>query len=149
MTTTKIRQKIREIEDSLEIIKEGLPEDVGEFLSLGLVKDGIYKRLEFVIQAVVDIFSMIYSLHRLGVPGTVDDIFGGLAQKRIFPKSIIALAQEMKGLRNILIHRYGKINDETIYELLTERLGDFEKIMNAIEKWLSSGRAESGAVPKQ
>ncbi|MBS3170110.1 hypothetical protein J4210_06530 [Candidatus Woesearchaeota archaeon] len=53
MTSTKIRQKIREIEDSLEIIKEGLPEDVAEFLSLGLVKDGIYKRLEFVIQTGV------------------------------------------------------------------------------------------------
>ncbi|MBS3170111.1 hypothetical protein J4210_06535 [Candidatus Woesearchaeota archaeon] len=46
---------------------------------------------------------MIYSLHRLGVPSAIDDIFDGLAQKKIFPRSIIALAQEMKGLRNILI----------------------------------------------
>lgn len=134
MTLERIRQKLREIEDSLEMIKEGLPEDVDEFLSLGLVKDGIYKRLEFCIQNLIDIFSMIYSLLHLGVPGNVDDIFEELTKKKVFPKQILSLVQEMKGLRNILIHRYGKINDETVYDLLTERLDDFEKIMAAIEK---------------
>ncbi len=134
MTSERIRQKLREIEDSLEMIKEGLPEDVDEFLSLGLVKDGIYKRLEFCIQNLIDIFSIIYSSLHLGVPGNVDDIFEELTGKKVFPKQIMLLVQEMKGLRNILIHRYGKINDKTVYDLLTERLDDFEKIMAAIEK---------------
>ena len=134
MTAERINQKLKEIEDSLEMIKEGLPNDVDEFLSLGLVKDGIYKRLEFCIQNVVDIFSMIYSSLHLGVPGNVDDIFNELEKKKVFPKNIISLVQEMKGLRNILIHRYGKVNDETVYDILTERLDDFEKIIAAIEK---------------
>ena len=41
-------------------------------MSLGIVKDGIYKRLEFSIQNLVDIFSMIYSDLNLGVPSSVD-----------------------------------------------------------------------------
>jgi len=32
----------------------------------------------------------------------------------------------MKGFRNILVHRYGDIDDRIVYEMATERLGDFE-----------------------
>lgn len=46
MTNTKINQKIKEIEENLVLISENLPSTSGEFKSIGLVKDGIYKRLE-------------------------------------------------------------------------------------------------------
>jgi hypothetical protein len=42
-----IRTKIREIEESLGMVEENLPETFEEFSRLGLVKDGIYKRVEF------------------------------------------------------------------------------------------------------
>jgi uncharacterized protein YutE (UPF0331/DUF86 family) len=32
----------------------------------------------------------------------------------------------MKGLRNLLVHGYGRIDDEIVFEALTRRLGDFE-----------------------
>lgn len=130
-----VNQKLKEIEDNLELIKENLPSTEKAFVGLGLVKDGIYKRLEFSIQNLIDIFSMVYSSLNIGVPTDLDDIFEGLRQKKILPDNIITLVQDMKGLRNILIHRYGEINDSTVYELLTEQLDDFDKIMVAIEKY--------------
>lgn len=133
VNTKRISQKLQEVEESLEIIKEGLPDEIDEFKLLGLVKDGIYKRLEFCIQNIIDIFSMIYSSLHLGVPQSIDDVFAELVHKKIFSKEIISLVQEMKGLRNILI-RYGKINEEIVYGLLKERLDDFERIIAAIEK---------------
>lgn len=136
METKTIHQKLREIQDNLDLIAEHLPADEEEFASLGLVKDGMYKRLEFSIQNLVDVFSMIYSSLNLGIPADLDAIFEGLQRQKIFDKNILSLVQEMKGLRNILIHRYGEINDATIYGLLTERVADFEKIMKAIEKYL-------------
>lgn len=134
VNTERINQKLQEVEESLEIIKEGLPDEIDEFKLLGLVKDGIYKRLEFCIQNLIDIFSMIYSSLHLGVPQSIDDVFVELVHKKIFSKEIISLVQEMKGLRNILIHRYGKINEKIVYGLLKERLDDFERIIAAIEK---------------
>ncbi len=52
MNKTIIQQKLREISDNLELISENLPVEVEEFKELGLVKDGIYKRLEFSIQNI-------------------------------------------------------------------------------------------------
>ena len=129
----RIEQKLKEIDESLEIIEESLPAEVNEFKALGLVKDGIYKRLEFCIQNVLDIFSMIYSEMKLGVPSSLDEILTVLEDKKLFPKEIITLAKEMKGMRNILVHSYGKVNDALIFELLMERKDDFEKIKQSIE----------------
>lgn len=136
MKNPRISQKIKEIEENLKLIKENLPESLEDFLSLGLVKDGIYKRLEYSVQDLIDIFSLIYTSLNLGVPSDLDDIFVGLLKKKIFSKEIISLTQEMKGLRNILVHRYGQIDDGIIFNLLQERLGDFEKIISSIENFL-------------
>jgi len=84
----------------------------------------------------VDIFSIIYSSLNLGVPSSIDEIFVSLAKKKVFSKKIIDLVQEMKGLRNILVHKYGQIDDERIFNLLRERLDDFEKVINAVEEYL-------------
>ena len=131
----RISQKIKEIQDSLQMIEEALPANIEGFNHLGLVKDGIYKRLEFCIQNLIDIFSMIYIENNLGVPGAIDDIFIALSSKKLFSKKILQIIGEMKGLRNILAHRYGVIDDNIIFEILKERLGDFELIISAIEEY--------------
>ena len=47
MRTEIIRKKTIEIKESLELIKDNLPDNFEDFKSLGLIKDGIYKRIEF------------------------------------------------------------------------------------------------------
>ena len=136
MNDKRITQKLKEVDDNIHLITEALPADVEDFKSLGLVKDGIYKRLEFSIQNLIDIFSMIYSSLNLGVPSDLDDIFKKLREKKIFSVQVLSVVDDMKGLRNILIHRYAEINDDLIFELLTEKVDDFEKIMKAIENYV-------------
>lgn len=46
--------------------------------------------------------------------------------------------REMKGFRNILVHRYGKKDDRKVYEYLTHELRDFEKFEGEIKKYLKS-----------
>ncbi len=48
MRISLIKTKIKEIEESLGMIEEYLPDDFEEFLSLGIIKDGIYKRLGYI-----------------------------------------------------------------------------------------------------
>ncbi|VVB93075.1 Uncharacterised protein [uncultured archaeon] len=54
MRTEIIRTKIVEILESLELIRENLPDSFEEFASLGLLKDGMHKRIEFSIENVFD-----------------------------------------------------------------------------------------------
>ncbi|MBA7625277.1 hypothetical protein ES703_32704 [subsurface metagenome] len=44
--------------------------------------------------------------------------------------------KDMKGFRNILVHRYGKKDDKLVYTFLTQNLGDFAEFENQVKKYL-------------
>ncbi len=140
MRVELIRSKIEEILESLKLIEENLPDDFETFESLGIVKDGIYKRTEFAIQNVIDICAIINSDLRLTMPEREEDVFEGLVRAGIIPRDMANKLRLMKGFRNILVHRYGKINDELAFEVLHEHLEDIYEFVELIEKLLEGRR---------
>lgn len=42
----------------------------------------------------------------------------------------------MKGFHNILVHRYGKIDDELAFEMLKNNLDDFYVFLETIGKYI-------------
>jgi len=42
----------------------------------------------------------------------------------------------MKGFRNIVVHRYGRIDDRIAFEILKENLPDFYAFIRKIEEFL-------------
>lgn len=107
-----IRTKLKEMEESLKLVKDNLPEELDKFVGLGLVKDGIYKRIEFCIENMLDICATLNSDLGLGIPSSEEDIVENLIKNRIMTPKLGEKVKLMKGFRNILVHRYGKINDE-------------------------------------
>jgi len=69
-----IRIKLATIVDSVELVTAHLPSNIEEFVNLGLVKDGIYKRIEYAIENVLDICAIINADLNLGIPESEDDI---------------------------------------------------------------------------
>lgn len=55
----------------MDLVLNHLPSQFEEFSQLGLVKDGIYKRVEFAIENVWEICSIINSDIEEGIHGTV------------------------------------------------------------------------------
>jgi uncharacterized protein YutE (UPF0331/DUF86 family) len=47
-----------------------------------------------------------------------------------------AKVREMKWFRNIIVHRYGEVNDTKSYLFLEEELGDFEVFKKEIIQFL-------------
>lgn len=136
MRTEIIRSKIEEILESLKLIEEHLPDDVEDFKKLGLIKDGIYKRTEFALQNVLDICAIINTDLKLSLPETEDDILETLSRARIISEELKNKLKLMKGFRNILVHRYGRINDDLAFSVLRENLKDIYTFIEAIEKFL-------------
>lgn len=128
-----IRTKIKEIEESLEIVRENLPDDVREFTRLGIVKDGIYKRMEFAIENVIDICAVINTDLDLGVPSSEEGIIANLVKKNVVSKEIGDIVRQMKGFRNFLVHRYGDFDDRIAFESITSGMDDFNQFIEAVE----------------
>src|SRR3989338_666493 len=98
--TDLIKDKIKEIIDSVNLVGENLPETIEEFLGSGLIKEGIYKRIEFAIENTLDICNIINSDLDLGTPETEDSIIEHLSINKLFDKKVITIIEEMKRFRN-------------------------------------------------
>jgi len=139
-----IRVKLAEMEDSIELVRSHLPNSMDEFLELGLVKDGIYKRIEFAIENVFDVCAILNADLRLGIPGNDEDIFDHMQARGILTWNMRQNLKAMKGFCNIVVHRYGKIDDRLAYAILKEHLPDFQVFHREIEEFLASTRVGSG-----
>jgi len=128
-----IRTKIKEIEESLELVIENLPDDIGEFTRLGIVKDGIYKRMEFAIENVIDICAVMNTDLDLGIPSSEEGIIANLVKNNVVSKEIGDIVSQMKGFRNFLVHRYGCFDDEIAFESITSGMDDFNQFIEAVE----------------
>ncbi len=137
MRTSLIRTKVKEIEESLQVIEEHIPDDIEDFLSLGIIKDGIYKRLEFCIENVFDISAVLNADYNLGIPGSDEDIVDNLIRNKILPEDMKEKLGSMKGFGNIMVHRYGKIDDNLTFNILSEHLGDFYEFISLINDVIS------------
>jgi uncharacterized protein YutE (UPF0331/DUF86 family) len=133
---TTIRIKLQEIVEGVSLVQETLPESAEEFHRLGLVKDGIYKRIEFAIENVFDICAILNADLALGVPGEDEDILLHLVDKGIINPAMLDKIHGMRGFRNIVVHRYGNIDDALAFHLLKENIMDFFLFNAEIERVL-------------
>jgi uncharacterized protein YutE (UPF0331/DUF86 family) len=135
-----IRIKLQEMTESVDMVKEHLPDSVDSFERLGIVKDGIYKRVEYAIEDVFDVCAILNADLHLGVPGTDEDILGNLVQHGVLAPGTRQNLKAMKGFRNIVVHRYGAIDDALAFSILNEHIGDFALFRQEIEHVLQSVR---------
>ncbi|MHA1195000.1 MAG: type VII toxin-antitoxin system HepT family RNase toxin [Promethearchaeota archaeon] len=125
MRTELIRNKLAIIRDNIKLIKENLPDKFEDFMNLGLIKDGIYKRIEASIQEIINICSIINSDLKLGIPSNRDQIIFELENNNILSSTMARKVKQMKGFKNFLVHRYGQINDKVAFINIRREITDF------------------------
>ncbi len=123
------QERIKSVEDSIQAVEDSMPDSYEEFSHLPkVVKDGIYKNIEVISEMFVDLCYLLVKHHNLTTP--VDDLN---AIDNLMREGILSVEQgerikEIRGFRNILVHRYGKINDELAYENIRDGIGDLKTI---------------------
>jgi len=118
------------------LVQKHLPDSFDEFSNLELVKDGIYKKLEFCIENVFDICAIINTDLELGIPESDENIVNNLMKNKVISDKLGEKLKSMGGFRNILVHRYGRINDELAFEIMNEQLQDFYDFIGEIENFI-------------
>jgi len=71
------------------------------------------------------------------MPEEDEAIFDTLYQEKIISNEFLQKLRDIKGMRNFIIHQYGKINDELVFEVITEQLErDIKEFINIIKEVL-------------
>ncbi len=131
----RILEKLEEMRRYVDELAVMLPEKT-EFLHDTVKRRACEKTIELAIESLMTTAALVVSAERLGLPESEENLIDLLVTHDILPKDAGERAKDMKGLRNILIHRYGKVDDERVYASLTEELGDFETFETHIKNHL-------------
>lgn len=139
MDEKKILAKIDELDSYLEEINKIMPISLEEYKLSIKDKRACERLLQISIEVVLDICNIILSGLKLGLPSEEDEVFDKLAEKKIISKKIAIILKGMKGFRNVLVHKYGVVDDEIVFENLN-RLNDFFDFKEEILKYLQSDK---------
>ena len=89
-----------------------------------------------LIQACIDLANHIRSAEELAPNGTSKQAIEALGNADIISRETRVHLEEAVGFRNVLAHRYGAIDHDTVYDTLHTDLQWFEQFQQEIAQWL-------------
>lgn len=117
----------------LEEVKEVDDEELlGSFEKLQATKHS----LQEVIESCIDISNHIISSEGWERAETYSEMFERLYENNVIGSKLNDRLGNMARFRNLLVHRYGIVDDKKVLHILRERLGDIYRFIKDIEKFL-------------
>jgi uncharacterized protein YutE (UPF0331/DUF86 family) len=120
----RLLAKLDQLDGYLGELQSIAPERFEDYATIEK-KRACERLLQVMVETVIDACALLVAGLRLGLPAEEDDLFEKLAQRGVLSAEAASTLRRMKGLRNILIHEYGRINDEIVFDTVRRRLGDF------------------------
>ena len=131
----RINEKIIEVEQFLEELESCLPDDFIEYKQDFKIRAIGERYFEKIIEAIINIAFLIIKEKNLKQPEYEKQVFDILFNNKIISQELSLKLQDAKGMRNIIAHEYGKVDDELIFHSLTEELIiDSYEFIKQIEK---------------
>jgi uncharacterized protein YutE (UPF0331/DUF86 family) len=119
---TRVTDKINEINGFLEELKTIMPSSLEEYKSSIEKKAACERYVEKIVEAVTDLAFLIIKTKKLRIPEDDIDAFNILLENNIIDSNLASKLKDAKGMRNIISHQYGNIDDEIVFESIGEEL---------------------------
>lgn len=141
----KINDKIGEIKQYLGELESFLPASLEEYGQNIEKKAACERYFEKLVEAAVDLAFLILKEEGLPIPEEDREAFDLLAQETIITPELAARLKEAKGMRNILVHEYGIVDDTIVFKAVTEDItGDLDQFLKDCKRYRAGKRG-----PKQ
>ncbi len=130
MDKVRVMIKIRELESYLKELDELLPDDKVSYLKSLEKRRSIERELQIMIECVIDICMVLLKELKIGPPQNEENALELLTGKI----TNIEKLKEMRGFRNILVHKYGKVKDNLVFNFASEESEDFRIFIDDVKK---------------
>lgn len=136
MPEKRVLEKIDKLEGYLDEIEGAMPLTFEEYRK-GYRKRALERLLQVSIETIIDVCNLILKEEKFGVPSDEEDVFSKLSQEEVLNESLADALRKMRGFRNILVHRYGEVDDRKVFEFLENELDDFSLFISKIKSYLN------------
>jgi len=94
-----------------------------------------YSLLE-IMEACIDIANYIISVKGFRRAEEYSEMFKVLKEERIIGKEPATKLEDMARFRNLLVHRYGEVDNKRVLEIIKRNLKDIEEFEKEIAKFI-------------
>lgn len=132
MDEERILEKVDRLDQYLGEIQADPPDSLAEYEA---DKRKFERLFQLCIETTVDICAIILKEEGLGTPSDEESIIDKLVEADILSVELGEKVKRMRAFRNVLVHRYGEIDDEKVYRQF-ERLDDFREFRSEVMGYL-------------
>lgn len=131
----RINDKIKEIENYLEELYSFVPINFDEYKNNFQIKAACERYFEKIAEAIIDLSFLIARRKDWKSPEDEGGIFMILLTNKTISKGTCEKLKNIKSMRNFLAHKYGAVDDELVFNALTEELEkDVNEFIKEIKK---------------
>jgi len=94
-----------------------------------------YSLLE-IMEAYIDIANYIISVKGFRRAEEYSEMFRVLKDERVLGEELAVRLEDMARFRNLLVHRYGEIDNRRVLEIIKHNLKDIEEFEKEIERFI-------------
>ena len=134
----RILIKLEEFGHYLQELEEMLPSELEDYLNNLTLRRACEKTAELAIETVISTISIMVSSLKLGVPTSEDSLVDLLVRNKVITNQLGGKIKAMKGFRNILIHKYGEIDDKRAYDFFQEEREDFNLLITEVKSYIKN-----------
>jgi uncharacterized protein YutE (UPF0331/DUF86 family) len=120
----RVLTKLDELDRYLDELRSVAPDSLDAYLRVE-TRRACERLVQVSVEAVIDVCALLVTGLRLGLPAEEDDLFEKLASREVISRPLADTLRRMKGLRNILVHEYGRVNDALVFDTVRTRRDDF------------------------
>jgi uncharacterized protein YutE (UPF0331/DUF86 family) len=124
--------KAAKVDEHLKRIKMKRSVKLEEFLGDLDRQESILFNLQMSLQNCIDIAAHIISDDELGVAGSTNEMFYVLQENGYLTAELTEKMVAAVGLRNLVVHEYGKIDLTKVYQNAHQNIDDLEEYLRAI-----------------
>lgn len=127
--TGKLKEYVDELRRAKDITWEKYQKDIRE-------RAFVERYILIAIQTVFDIANHIISYQEWKEPETYRETFNILASHGILPEEKVIDFQNMASFRNMLVHHYESVENEVVFGIFKNKLGDFDFFREYVLEYL-------------
>ena len=116
-------------------MEEFMPQTFKEYKTDLKGKAACERYFEKIIEAAIDLAFIVIKEERYRNPEDDKEALDILAGEGIISSKLSGKLRDAKGMRNIIAHEYGKIDDEVVFHSITEELSrDVKEFIKAVQE---------------
>lgn len=133
-----IENRLKDLVKNVSILEEFKNMSIRDLKKSPKDQWAIFHGLQISIQIIIDIGNHILAELKENKIEEYSDVIDKLGERNIIPEDFARSIRGITGLRNLLVHEYGVIRMEKIYDVIQNSLSDFTDFHDYIRDYINS-----------